>query len=71
MRASGPEVSSVIISIALLMDQAKGLPDVIKSMYPHPTMSEGIQECLLMLLGNSIYKPKAFPDQLNIRSWHP
>jgi dihydrolipoamide dehydrogenase len=71
MRAAGPEVSSTIMSIALLMDQEKGIQDVVKSMYPHPTMSEGIQECLLLLLGNSIYKPMAFPDHLRIRSWHP
>jgi dihydrolipoamide dehydrogenase len=71
MRAAGPQVSNTIMSIALLMDQEKGIKDVLKSMYPHPTMSEGIQECLRLLLGKSIYKPKAFPEYLTIRSWHP
>jgi dihydrolipoamide dehydrogenase len=71
MRAAGPQVSNTIMSIALLMDQEKGIKDVLKSMYPHPTMSEGIQECLRLLLGKSIYKPKAFPEYLNIRSWRP
>ncbi len=71
MRAGGPQVSNTIMSIALLMDQDKGINDVLKSIYPHPTMSEGIQECLRLLLGKSIYKPQAFPDCLSIRRWHP
>jgi dihydrolipoamide dehydrogenase len=71
MRAGGPQVSNTIMSIALLMDQDKGIHDVLKSMYPHPTMSEGIQECLRLLLGKSIFKPQAFPDCLSVRRWHP
>lgn len=71
MRAAGPQVSNTIMSIALLMDQQKSIKDILKSMYPHPTMSEGIQECLRLMMGKSIYKPKAFPEHLSIRSWHP
>jgi dihydrolipoamide dehydrogenase len=71
MRAGGPQVSNTIMSIALLMDQDKGIRDVLKSMYPHPTMSEGFQECLRLLLGKSIYKPQAFPNWLSVRRWHP
>jgi dihydrolipoamide dehydrogenase len=71
MRAAGPQVSTSIMSIALLMDQGKGIRDVLKSLYPHPTMTEGIQECLRLLTGKSVYKPTAFPDLLSIRTWHP
>jgi dihydrolipoamide dehydrogenase len=71
MRAAGPQVSSTIMAIALLMDQNKGLGDIIHSLYPHPTMTEGIQECLRVLSGQSIYKPQAFPGQIQIRTWHP
>ncbi|MEJ2640550.1 MAG: NAD(P)/FAD-dependent oxidoreductase [Desulfosarcinaceae bacterium] len=71
MRAGGPQVSNTIMSITLLMDQDKGTRDVLKSMYPHPTMSEGFQECLRLLLGKSIYKPQAFPEWLSVRRWHP
>jgi len=70
MRAAGPQVSSTIMSIAHFMDQGKGVKDVLKSVYPHPTITEGIEECLRMLLGKSIFKPRAFPDHLQIRSWH-
>jgi dihydrolipoamide dehydrogenase len=71
MRAAGPQVSNTIMSIALLIDQNKNALDVISSMFPHPTMSEAIQECLRLLVGKSIYKPEAFPDHLNIRRWNP
>jgi dihydrolipoamide dehydrogenase len=71
MRAAGPQVSSTIMSIAHFMDAGMGALDVLKSVYPHPTITEGIQECLRMLLGKSIFKPHAFPDYMKIRSWHP
>jgi dihydrolipoamide dehydrogenase len=71
MRAAGPQASNTIMSVAMLIDQDRGLRDVLKSLYPHPTMSEAIQECLRLLTGNSVYKPEAFPDLLRIRSWDP
>jgi dihydrolipoamide dehydrogenase len=71
MRAAGPQVSNTIMSIALIIDQNISPSSLIKSMYPHPTMSEGIQECLRMLEGKSVYKPSAFPEMLKIRRWHP
>jgi dihydrolipoamide dehydrogenase len=71
MRASGPQASTTIMSVALLMDQKKGIKDVLKSVHPHPTMSESIQECLRVLLNKSIYKAHAFPNHIKIRTWHP
>ena len=71
MRAAGPQASSTIMSIALLMDQEKGIKDVLKSVHPHPTMSESIQECIRVLLEKSVYKARAFPELIGIRKWHP
>jgi dihydrolipoamide dehydrogenase len=71
MRAAGPQASTTIMSIALLMDQKKSIKDVLKSVHPHPTMSEGIQECIRVLLGKSVYKTHAFPKLIRIRKWHP
>ncbi len=71
MRAAGPQVSSTIMTITHLMDQEKGIQDVLKSVYPHPTITEGIQECIRMLLDKSVYKPYAFPGHLKIRTWIP
>jgi dihydrolipoamide dehydrogenase len=71
MRAVGPQVSTTIMSIGLLIDKDENASDVLQSMFPHPTMSEIIQECLRLLANKSIYKPEAFPDYLNIRRWCP
>ncbi len=71
MRAAGPQASNTIMSIAFLMDQDKGIRDALKSVHPHPTMSEGIQDCLRVLLNKSLYKPHAFPNHIKIRHWHP
>lgn len=71
MRAAGPQVSNTIMSIAMLMDQGMGIRHVLKTVHPHPTMSEGIQECLRLLLNKSIYKDHAFPGIINMRRWHP
>lgn len=71
MRAAGPQVSSTIMSIAHFMDQGKGVLDVLKSVYPHPTISEAIEECMRMLLHKSVFKPHAFPEYLRLRRWHP
>ncbi len=71
MRAAGPQASSTIMVIAHLMDQDKGLEDIMKSIHPHPSITEGIQECLRLLTGKSIYKPMAFPDFMRIRRWTP
>jgi len=71
MRAAGPQASNTIMTIAMLMDQNTDLEDALKTSHPHPTISEGIQECLRMLLGKSIYKPSVFPHLAHIRNWGP
>jgi dihydrolipoamide dehydrogenase len=71
MRAAGPQASSTIMVIAHLMDQDKGLNDIMKSIHPHPSITEGIQECLRLLLGKSVYKSEVFPEFMHIRSWKP
>jgi dihydrolipoamide dehydrogenase len=59
------------MTIALLMDHSPGLADALKTVHPHPTMSEGIQECLRVLLDKSIFKETAFPELVKVRSWNP
>ncbi len=71
MRAGGPQVSNTIMSIAVLIEQNKGIQNMLRLVYPHPTMSEGIQECLRLLQGESLYKPQTFPEHIRIRTWHP
>jgi dihydrolipoamide dehydrogenase len=71
MRAAGPQASNTIMVIAHLMDQDKGVADIMKTIHPHPSISEGIQECLRLLTNKSVYKPEAFPNHMRIRSWKP
>jgi dihydrolipoamide dehydrogenase len=53
------------------MDLKQNIDHVLRSVHPHPTMSEGIQECLRLLRGESVYKPQTFPQLIKIRTWHP
>jgi len=71
MRAAGPQASAFIVSVAHLINQGNSLHEVLKIFYPHPSIPEGIQECLRMLDGKSIYKPEAFPDLIHLRIWNP
>lgn len=71
MRAAGPQASAFIVSVAHLINQGQSLQDVLKIFYPHPSVAEGIQECIRVLSGKSIYKPEAFPDLISLREWKP
>ncbi|WP_320055797.1 NAD(P)/FAD-dependent oxidoreductase [Desulfuromonas thiophila] len=71
MRAAGPQVANSVMAIAHFMDHDKGAIDVLRSVYPHPTISEATQECLRLLLGKSVYKPYAFPQWVKVRRWKP
>lgn len=71
MRAAGPQASAFIVSIAHLIDQGDSLNKVMRVVHPHPSITEGIQECLRVLKGKSIFKPKSFPDKIRVWEWKP
>ena len=71
MRAAGPQASAFIVSIAHLIDQGDSLNKVMRVVHPHPSITEGIQECLRVLKGKSIFKPKSFPDKIRVWEWEP
>ena len=71
MRASGPHASAYIISIAHLINHGNRLDEVIRTIHPHPSITEGIQECLRVLNSDSVFKPKAFPEFIKVRTWTP
>lgn len=64
MRAVGEHASSAIQSVALLMYMNKGIDELANMIHPHPSIVEGIQECVRMLLNKSIYKSSVFADKL-------
>ena len=71
MRAAGPQSAASIMYIATLMDHDTSLGEIMKTVHPHPSITEGIQECIRILLGKSIFKPEAFPQFVSFKSWRP
>ena len=61
--------SSAIQAVALLISMQKGIGELAELIHPHPSIIEGIQECVRMLLGKSIYKPDVFREYLRLRAW--
>jgi len=64
MRCVGEHASSAIQAVAYLIHTNQGIRELADMMHPHPSIIEGIQECLRMLLGKSIYKSSVFKDKL-------
>lgn len=64
MRAVGEHASSAIQAVALLIYMNKGIREIADMIHPHPSIIEGIQECVRMLLGKSIFKSSIFKDKL-------
>ncbi len=71
MRAAGLHSAVSIIFIATIMNSHTRLNDIMKTIHPHPSISEGIQECLRILKGKSIMKPEAFPQHIQVKVWKP
>ncbi len=64
MRAIGAHASSCIEGVAYLVHTQQGIRDLANMIHPHPSIIEGIQEALRMLLGTSIYKREFLGDLL-------
>ena len=62
MRVVGRHASSAIQAVALLISMDKGIEELAECVHPHPSIIEGIQECVRMLLGKSLFKPDALKE---------
>lgn len=71
MRAASPQASAFIISVAHLIDENDGLKEVLKTVHPHPGVTEGIEDCLRLFDNASIFKPEAFPGMIKYYEWNP
>ena len=58
LRVVGPQASSCIQGIALLMELGADLSAIDHCVHPHPAVTEGVQECARLLLGRSLLKPE-------------
>lgn len=64
MRAVGEHASSTIQAVGLLIKMGVGIKVLAELVHPHPSIVEGIQECVRMLLNKSIFKSSVFKDKL-------
>lgn len=67
MKVIGNQASSAIQAVALLISMDKGIEELAECVHPHPSITEGIQECVRMLLGKSLFKPDALRGKLSCR----
>jgi dihydrolipoamide dehydrogenase len=68
MRAVGEHASSAIQAVGLLIKMDQGIEILSELVHPHPSIVEGIQECVRMLLNKSIFKSSVFKDKLSCYS---
>ncbi len=68
MRVVGNHASSAIQAVALLISMDKGIEELAECVHPHPSIIEGIQECVRMLLGKSMFKPEALKGRLTCKT---
>jgi len=64
MRAVGEHASSAIQAVGLLIKLNMPIEVLSELVHPHPSILEGIQECVRMLLNTSIFKSSVFKDKL-------
>jgi len=69
MRACGEHSSSAIQAVALLIKMNAGIEELAELVHPHPSIIEGIQECVRMLLNKSIFKASVFDDKMKCYAW--
>ena len=68
MKVVGNHASSAIQAVAVLISMDKGIEELAECVHPHPSITEGIQECVRMLMGKSLFKPTALHGRISCRS---
>jgi dihydrolipoamide dehydrogenase len=71
MRAVGEHASSAIQAVALMIRKGMPVRELAELLHPHPSITEGVQECARMLIGTSIFKPEVLGDKLQCTRWAP
>lgn len=68
MRAVGEHASSAIQAVGLLIKLNMSIEVLSELIHPHPSIVEGVQECVRMLLNKSVFKSSVFRDKLDCYS---
>lgn len=66
MRALGVHSSTMLEAISLMIQQSRSARDLAELLHPHPAVTEGLQDCVRMLMGTSIWKPCVFQSELRL-----
>ena len=66
IRVLGVHASTSIETVSLMIRQSRSVRDLAELLHPHPAITEGLQDCVRMLLGTSIMKPQVFRSQLRV-----
>jgi dihydrolipoamide dehydrogenase len=69
MKVVGNHASSAIQAVAVLISMDKGIEELAECVHPHPSITEGIQECVRMLMGKSLFKPAALRGRISCRRY--
>ena len=67
LRVVGHQASSAIQAVAVLISMNRGIAELAECVHPHPSITEGIQECVRALMGKSILKPSALGARMECR----
>lgn len=62
IRALGQHSSSLIEVVSLMIRLGRSLKDLEGILTAYPSVAEGLQECVRMLMGSSIYKAHVFEE---------
>jgi dihydrolipoamide dehydrogenase len=66
MRALGAHASTSLEAVSLMIQHGRSARDLAELLHPHPAITEGLQDCVRMLLGSSVYKPLVFQSALRL-----
>ena len=70
MRALGSHASTMLEAVSLMIQHGRSARELAELYHPHPAITEGLQECVRMLLSTSIYKPSVFQSELRLSRIH-
>jgi dihydrolipoamide dehydrogenase len=70
MRALGVHASTTLEAVSLMIQHGRSARELAELYHPHPAITEGLQDCVRMLLGTSIYKPSVFQSELRLSRIH-
>ena len=68
--ALGSHASTTLEAVSLMTQHTRSARALAELYHPHPAITEGLQECVRMLLGTSIYKPSVFQSELRLSRIH-